>query len=376
MMASTQTRPFWPGLESTGLFARVRYHLTVALRVNLFTVLPVSLLVLMQSNEPSWALLGRILILITVFTNTNFIVLNSFYHAVWLPLPRRRLWSYVALTAVLPLLGAIAVWAGWFLLAWLAPDVLPPNVAGLITVSLVVSVLYGLAFFTIEDLRRSQRQTLGRLTASRGREKEMHAAKRESELVALQARINPHFVFNTLNAIAALIHEDPDKAEDTILRLARLMRHMLEMGERTMASLETEVAVARAYLEIEKVRLGSRLQYRIDVPDELRTAPLPGMLLQPIVENAVKHGVRQSGNGGYVHVEARSDGRCCRVEVADSGPGFSQHAGTGQSMELLRRRLELIYGDDFEFALQRDAPAGETVVTLRLPLRPAPELRT
>jgi LytS/YehU family sensor histidine kinase len=279
------------------------------------------------------------------------------------------------LAAVLPLLGGVAISIGWLLLEWLGPAILPPRPSAFVVVSLIASVLYGLAFFTIEDLRHSRHQVLSRLVVSHGREMELHAAKQESELVALQARINPHFVFNTLNAITALIHEDPAKAEETILRLARLMRHMLEMGERTMVSLETEVGVASAYLEIEKVRLGSRLRYRVDVPDDLRATPLPGMLLQPLVENAVKHGVRQGTEGGEVRIDARSVGVYCQIEVIDNGPGFSAHVGTGQSMRLLRQRLALIYGQDFEFTLQRDARATETVVALRIPLRPGPERR-
>jgi LytS/YehU family sensor histidine kinase len=146
---------------------------------------------------------------------------------------------------------------------------------------------------------------------------------------------------------------------------------MLEMNEDAIVNLETEANMARAYLKIEKKLLGARLQYRIEVPDDLCAVPVPGMLLQPLVENAVKHGVRQSGDGGYVHVEARADGPYCQVEVKDNGPGFTQHSGAGQSMGLLRQRLDHIYGADFELTLQRDARVHETVVRLRVPLQPA-----
>lgn len=349
-------------------------HLAVAARINLFTVFPLVLLLLLFSDRPTWAGFARTLGVVLVFTNCNFLVLNGFYHRVWQRLSRPRAWMYALLClAILPGLGAVAFLGGKLLLDLFVPGLLDGRGPALMGTSVLVSVLYGLAVFTIEDYRRRQHTALDELEWSRRREHELRRAQKEAELLALQALMKPHFVFNTLNAITALIHDDPDKAEETTIRLARLMRHILEMGDDTMVSLDAEMTVARAYLEIEKVRLGNRLSYDIDVPETLLLTPVPGLLLQPLVENAVKHGVRQRSDAGYVHVRAWADGDHCQAEVVDNGPGFSQHKGTGRSMRLVRERLDRIYGRDYELTLARDERLGETVVSLRIPSMPPRE---
>jgi len=350
---------------------RAWHQLAVAARVNLFTVIPLSLLLLLFSERPTWAGFARTVGIVLVFANSNFLVLNSFYHRVWQRLTRRAAWTYVLLgLVVLPALGMVAFLGGSVVLAVVAPDVLQDRRLALMGTSVLVSVLYGLAVFTIEDYRKRQHSAEDELELSLRRERHLTRATKEAEVVALHALMKPHFVFNTLNAITVLIHDDPDKAEDTTLRLARLMRHILEMGDNTMVSLEAEVAVARAYLEIETVRLGRRLKYEIAVPEQMLPTPVPGLLLQPLVENAVKHGVRERGDEGYVRLRAWTDGDHGHAEIVDNGPGFSQHKGSGRSMRLVRERLDRIYGRDYELTLSRDERAGETVVSLRFPLRP------
>jgi len=354
------------------LDTRMWRHLAVAARVNLFTVIPLTLLLLLFSSRPSWAVAGRALGLVLIFTNTNFLVLNGFYHRFWERVARPRAWMYALLALlVFPVLGAVAFLAGIVVLALFAPELAYQSGPALMGTSVLVSVLYGLAVFTIEDYRRGQRTAIGELQLAHRREEELRRAHKEAEVLALHALMKPHFVFNTLNAITSLIHDDPTKAEDTTLRLARLMRHILEMGDGTMVSLEAEVAVARAYLEIEKVRLGQRLSYEIDVPDEMLLTPVPGLLLQPLVENAVKHGVRQRGDEGCVRLRVWAEGDHGHAEVVDNGPGFSDHKGSGRSMRLVRERLDRIYGRDYELTLAHDDRLGQTIVSLIFPLMPA-----
>jgi len=350
---------------------QVWHHLAVAARVNVSTVVPLVLLLLLFSARPTWEGFARAVGVALVFTNCSFVVLNTFYHLVWERLPRPEAWKYALLgLVILPALGALAFAGGWVLMALLAPGMLDGLAFPLMGTTMVITVLYGLGFFSIEDQRRRQHSTDGALEQSRVREHRLVRAQKESELVALQALMKPHFVFNTLSAITALIRDDPGKAEETTIRLAQLLRHILEMGADTMMSLDAEVKVATAYLEIERVRMGRRLDYTFEVPRELGLIAVPGLLLQPLVENAVKHGVRQGSGEGYVRVRAWADGDHCLAEIADNGPGFSQHQGSGNSMHLLRERLDRIYGRDYELTLTRDDRAGETVARLRFPQVP------
>jgi sensor histidine kinase YesM len=197
---------------------------------------------------------------------------------------------------------------------------------------------------------------------------EAEGARDQAQVVSLQSLIKPHFVFNTLTAITTLIHEDPHRAEEVTLRLARLMRYLLELEDGALMSLDSEFGVVRAYLEIEKVRMGDRLHYEVAAPPELLPIAIPSMVLQPLVENAVVHGIREREGGGHIGVRASADGGYCQVEIIDNGPGFSDEKGIGRSMRLVRDRLGRLYGHDYELRLERDGRDARTVVTLRLPL--------
>lgn len=373
-MAATQPiRTPW-SLGPTKPRRALSHHLAVAARVNVFTVVPLVLVLWLFSDRPTWDGLARAVGVALLFTNCSFVALNAFYHLVWERLDRPTTLMYLGLgIVILPALGALAFAGGWVVMQVLAPELIEGRGLAVMGTTIVISVLYGVGVFTIEDHRRRQHTAEDELQLSRVREIQLVRAQKESELVALQALMKPHFVFNTLNAITALIHDDPGKAEETTIRLAQLLRHILEMGDDTMMSLEAEVKVAMAYLEIERVRMGRRLDYAFDIAPELATVPVPGLLLQPLVENAVKHGVKQRSDPGHVRLRAWADGRHWRAEIADDGPGFTAHQGSGRSMRLLRERLDRIYGGDYELDLVRDDQAGETLVCLRLPMVPQSE---
>jgi signal transduction histidine kinase len=144
----------------------------------------------------------------------------------------------------------------------------------------------------------------------------------ESQLAALSAQINPHFLFNTLNVLAEVVHEDEDLAEELITDLAAMMRYALRSST-TRVTLREELDVVRRLLRIEAARLGDRLRWRIDVGDGLEDVLVPGLLVQPLVENAVRHGVSPRTEGGSVEVDVVRDGDEVRVIVADDGPGLS-----------------------------------------------------
>jgi signal transduction histidine kinase len=209
-------------------------------------------------------------------------------------------------------------------------------------------------------------------TASALKEKELQAErllklKAEAELKALQARINPHFLFNTLNSIASLISEDPAKAEEMTEKLSALFRYTLNADRGERVRLEQELHVLRSYIDIEQLRLGPRLRVSIDVDEKLHNLSIPPLLLQPIVENSVKYAVAVREEGGNIHVRGDRNGDRCILQVIDDGPGFDgQTKGAGYALENIRQRLASTYGADHRFLIERTG--GKTIVQIEVPM--------
>lgn len=155
---------------------------------------------------------------------------------------------------------------------------------------------------------------------------------------SLRARLAPHFLFNTLNSLKAQIERDPGEAAATLDRLASLFRQVVETSDRTTVPLKEELAFVEAFLGIERVRMGDRLQVQVDVPEELEEVQVPPFSLQVLVENAVKHGVAPLEAGGLVRISARRDGAYLVLAVEDPGGGGGAN-GTGTALETLRQRL-------------------------------------
>jgi two-component system sensor histidine kinase AlgZ len=184
-----------------------------------------------------------------------------------------------------------------------------------------------------------------------------------TELEALQARINPHFLFNTLNSIAALIREDPVRAEAMTLQLSSLFRYTLTAPRRGLVTLDEELTIVEGYLAIEQGRLGPRLTYTIDVDPPLRDYRLPALTLQPLVENAVKHGIASALRGGSVRVRGWSEGGRVHITIADTGTGDAAQGGTGEGLENVRRRLRATFGAGTSVTLTVDGGTTEARVT-------------
>jgi two-component system sensor histidine kinase AlgZ len=183
-----------------------------------------------------------------------------------------------------------------------------------------------------------------------------------AQLEALQARTDPHFLFNSLNTVASLIEENPRLAERAVERLSGIFRYALEGSRRTEVRLIEEVEAVRGYLEVESLRLGDRLRTRIQLDSECEEYLIPPLLLQPLVENAVLHGVAPRVEGGTVEVSAsRTDGEL-RLRVSDDGPGpgASPHTGSGTAIETLRSRLELAFGDGAQLMGSMPTDGGYT----------------
>lgn len=183
---------------------------------------------------------------------------------------------------------------------------------------------------------------------------------------SLESRIHPHFLFNTLNSISALIREDPRKAERTVEQLSALLRYSLDLNTSRLSTLRNEMRIVTDYLDIEKTRFGDRLRYAVDIPGAMEDFEIPPMAVQTLVENSIKHAVSRSRMGGEVRILARMVEDRFEIEVSDDGPGF--HASDikeGHGLDSLRARLASIFAEDA--ALRIAGSAGCTTVTISLP---------
>jgi anti-sigma regulatory factor (Ser/Thr protein kinase) len=207
------------------------------------------------------------------------------------------------------------------------------------------------------------------------RTREMSLQASRSELKALRAQINPHFLFNALNSIAGLIHRDPAVADRTIEQLADVFRYALRGAESEWAVLDDELDFVRAYLEVERARFGERLKADVQLEDAARGARVPTMIVQTLVENAVKHGAASVRGTAVVIVRARQESGRLVVSVVDNGPGFREadspepaRARGGYGLVNVRQRLEGYFQSNATLTVDRDVAAGMTTVSVSLPM--------
>ena len=239
---------------------------------------------------------------------------------------------------------------------------------GTLKVSTIVTLVFGV-FGTLMELMQ------GRLNdatvALRTKERDEADARRlaaEAQLASIESRVQPHFLFNTLNSIAALVHDDPAGAERMTGQLAALLRSALDSTAMPLVPLDQELKVVRAYLDIERVRFGDRLRYDVTLGDGAAAADVPRMALQTLVENSVKYAVSLRREGGSIGVTAVRDNGRVRITVEDDGPGFNAaHRPEGHGLALLDARLAMLFGD--RASMRVDSRAGHTGVTLDVPVQ-------
>ena len=198
------------------------------------------------------------------------------------------------------------------------------------------------------------------------REAELTMAFANAQLAALRAQLHPHFLFNTLNSISALVAEDPLVARRMIAELGELLRTTLVEGARRTWSLREELALVERYAAIERTRFGERLALRLACEPAALAAEVPTLLLQPLVENAILHGIQPALHGGTVEIAARRAGGWLEVEVSDDGVGLPADAVERVGLTNCRERLTTYFGEEQALILEPRTPAG-TRVALRLP---------
>ncbi|MDE2396931.1 MAG: histidine kinase [Burkholderiales bacterium] len=212
--------------------------------------------------------------------------------------------------------------------------------------------------------------TMERLAAARA---EAEAARRlatESQLRLLQSQLEPHMLFNTLANLRVLIALDPPRAQAMLDRLIAYLRATLSASRAERHPLAAEFERVADYLALMAVRMGERLQVDLDLPDELRSIAVPPLLLQPLVENSIQHGLEPKVEGGRIEVRSRRDGASLVISVRDTGVGLGNayaSAGTGFGLSQVRARLATLYGERAGFTLAADASGG-TLATLKLPI--------
>jgi len=203
----------------------------------------------------------------------------------------------------------------------------------------------------------------------RSRERDqLEARLAEARLQLLGMQLQPHFLFNTLNTIAEMVHEDPDKADAMIGGLSDLLRRTLEMGPSQEITLDEELALVERYLDIQRARFGDRLRVRVDADPHARATRVPALLLQPLVENAIRHGLALRRDAGRIDIEASAVDGAVRIAVVDDGPaagGGPERTGLGNT----RARLIAMYGGAATLALTHDRGRG-TRVEVHIPRRP------
>ena len=293
-------------------------------------------------------------------------VMERLAPGLWRLSPWARITSLVATLATLAMAGSLAANLIFVAIGWLNPVIFWPEFGYGLRIALFLTVLLGATTTSLEVLR-------GRLQAAneelRTRQLEDERARQlitQARLTSLESRIHPHFLFNTLNSISALIREDPRKAERTVERLAALLRYSLDHNARGLVSLRQELHVVEDYLEIEKTRFGDRLRFLVDVPADLADLDIPPLALQTLVENSIKHAVAPNRQGGEIRVSARLESGSLTVEVSDDGPGFERASlQLGHGLENLQERLSALF--DGQGRLEMARRGGRMVVAVSIP---------
>lgn len=287
---------------------------------------------------------------------------------------RERQWKSKPLVHSLPrmVLYALLISVGAALFQTVAHDLLFPSSKPILSGRALIEAVidwailltgWGICYFAYHWFVRGRREEVRNLR--------LEAANREGQLANLRAQLNPHFMFNALNGIRALIDEDPAKAKQSITQLSAILRNAMSTVKRRTVPLGEELDIVKDYLELERMRFEERLRTRFDVDQSLEREPVPPMLLQTLVENAVRHGIAKLTQGGEVVVSVQRGMNSLVMSVRNTGtyvPG--QVNGTGIGLSGTRRRLEMLYGSGA--ALHIDNRDGMVVTEVEIPLDRTP----
>jgi two-component system LytT family sensor kinase len=272
----------------------------------------------------------------------------------------------IVLSGIITALGYLFVWLYWdwsagmpFLFERMARFVVGNFSEGIGIYLLIALISYALNYY--RQYREGQLRTL-----------QLEAQLSQAQLQALKMQLQPHFLFNTLHSISALLNKDPDAARKMITRLGDFLRLTLENSGSQEVTLQQEIEFLTCYLEIERIRFQNRLVTRMDVAQATLVAKVPNLILQPIVENAIRHGIAPRSTPGLIEIEAKQRNGALRIQIRDNGPGLSKHRTSdilfkkGLGLANTETRLERLYGAAHLFDLSNN-PDGGLIVTLEIP---------
>jgi hypothetical protein len=292
--------------------------------------------------------------------------LSAWYLCRALPLSRTPA-TRVSITAVGAAVATAAIWASlgvqwWRVTVRTGPELSEASVrlltallVGLGALAYLVSVTVHYVLQAFEESAEASRRVL-----------QSEIAQREAELRALRAQVDPHFLFNSLNSVSGLIGSDPERARRMCQLLADFLRDSLSLGRAPRIPLGREVALAEQYLIVEQVRFGERLAVRTAVAPDTAQLPVPPLLLQPLVENAVRHGIATCLDGGLIEIVARRAGQRAVIEILNPRDPDSGRRGTGFGLDIVRRRLAAACGDTAALTIEPGAQSYRVVLTLPL----------
>jgi sensor histidine kinase YesM len=284
--------------------------------------------------------------------------------------PIRRPWNWIWILISLALVAvssSLLVQISLFSFRYIGASTLWPEFGYKSATVFLIAVVIALSIHIYEAIQERIQCTNLQLRAHELEKERALKLATEARLASLESRLHPHFLFNTLNTISALILEDPLLADQMVQRLAALLRTSLYASPQTRVPLRDEIELIRNYLEIERARFRERLAYEIDIEPELESVVIPPLTLQPLVENSVKFAVSPRIAGGAITVSARQQTGMLTLEVRDNGPGFTaEMIPKDHGLDNLRSRLEALFGDDARLAVASDE--NSTSVSVVLPL--------
>jgi LytS/YehU family sensor histidine kinase len=219
---------------------------------------------------------------------------------------------------------------------------------GIYILNILVVLVIGLPIYVSEEWKNVLN---ARILHQQYRVLQLEQQQTAFELELLRAKINPHFLYNVHNTIAGLISKDPVKAEELVMLLSKFFRFTLDKSSATYHSVSDELDIIKTYLHMQQIRYEDRMTYTIQAAPEVLHLQLPSFILQPIVENAVKHGIEPSAANGVIDVKITLEGKQLFITVADTGPAFPDTPGTGLGLQLVMNKLRLLYADDYKIEL-------------------------
>lgn len=365
-MTSPTIPPEQPATKRRSRYYRMLPDIRYALALNVICALVITYIVNPGSH------LGLNLIASMCIGGIAFVLIDGARLTLWNPDQRPRALPFIAIILIAV---PVAQWLGMHLFMWLT-DVKVRAMTTLDPTDIAANLAFTLAVTGAAVLFFSSREKISRLQTVAAQEKaraeSVARQAMQAQLQLLQAQIEPHMLFNTLANLQGLISFDPDRAQLLLDQLIQYLRATLSSSRADTTTLAQEFALMQAYLGLMAVRMGVRLAYTLDLPDALRQVKLPPMLLQPLVENAIQHGLEPKIEGGHITVQASADAGMLILTVSDDGLGLDhpgQTKGTQLGVTNIRERLQVMHGDSASLSLSANSPGG-VIARLTLPLQP------